>query len=63
MKDAKPERKVDSWNCGGNHFARDCTKPANKSDDKKGKAMVRSETEMMSIMVMELYLCALQIVF
>ena len=25
------------WNCGGNHFARDCTKPAKKDGDRKGK--------------------------
>ena len=37
VKDAKPERKVDCWNCGGNHFARDCKKPAKKEGDKKGK--------------------------
>ena len=37
VKDAKPERKVDCWNCGGNHFARDCKKPTKKEGDKKGK--------------------------
>ena len=40
VKDAKPDREGDSWNCGSNHFARDCTKPAKKDDDKKGKVDV-----------------------
>ena len=41
VKDAKPNRKVDCWNCGGNHYARDCTfQPAKKDGDKKGKVNV-----------------------
>ena len=40
MKDAKPDRKVDCWNCGGNHFVRVWTKPAKKEGDKKGKVNV-----------------------
>ena len=39
-KDAKPERKVDCWNCGGNRFTRDCKKLAKKVCDKKGKINV-----------------------
>ena len=27
-------------NCGGNHFGRDCTKPAKKDDEKKEKVNV-----------------------
>ena len=33
-KDVKPDRKVDYWNHGGKHFARDYTKPAKDSDKK-----------------------------
>ena len=28
VKETKHDRKVECWNCGGNHFARVCTKPA-----------------------------------
>ena len=47
VKDAKPERKVDCWNCGGNHLARDCKKPAKKVGDEKGRLMLRSKTMLM----------------
>ena len=36
----KPYSKVDYWNCGGNHFASACNKPAKKDGDKKGKVNV-----------------------
>ena len=36
-KENKYDKKIECWNCGGNHFARDCTKPAKKKGDKKGK--------------------------
>ena len=35
--DVKPDRKNDCWDCVGNHFAEDCTKPATKDGDSKGK--------------------------
>ena len=25
-KESKQDKKIECWNCGGNHFARDCTK-------------------------------------
>ena len=37
VKDAKPKRKVDCWNCGGNHLARDCKKHAKKEGDTERK--------------------------
>ena len=40
VKDAKAERKVDCWNCGENHFARDRKKPNKKEGGKKGKVNV-----------------------
>ena len=40
VKDAKPDRKADCWNCDDNNFGRDCTKPAKKNGEKKGKISV-----------------------
>ena len=53
-KDIKHDTKFECWNCGCNHFARDC---ANE------RLMLRSEIIMMMIMMMELYLTVLKIAF
>ena len=39
-KESKHDKKIERWNYGGNHFARDCTNPAKKEGDKKGKLNV-----------------------
>ena len=56
-KESKNDKKIECWNCGGNYFARDCTKPAKKEGDKKGKVNVTfTDYDDEDIMVMELYL-------
>ena len=40
FEDGKPDKKIDCWNCGGNHFARDCKKPVRNDGEKKGKVNV-----------------------
>ena len=39
-KGTKLDRKVNCWNCVGNHFTRDCNKPAKKDGVKKGNVNV-----------------------